>query len=106
MRSRIFLTRCLAPCVLLAAVSSCARPERLTPIYPPSADLMALTEAKPVPGVEILTSEAAANRHDAAVESWGDRLSAAGARVCRWAVDNGAKLPFACPARPVTEMSQ
>lgn len=72
----------------------------MKPISPPSADLEQVIEEKPVAGPEIVTSAAAAATYDAAIESWGDRLSAAGGRLCRWAVDNGMKLPFACPARP------
>ncbi len=60
-------------------------------------------EEKPVAPPEIVTSAQAAAAYDIAVESWGDRLWRAGSRICRWATDNGASLPFACPPRPVTE---
>jgi len=50
-----------------------------------------------VPGPEIVTSAQAAAAHDVAIETWGDTLHAAGARICRWAVRNGADLPFLCP---------
>lgn len=65
------------------------------PIFPPSADLKAITEAKPAPTDDILTSEAAAARYDADVELWGDRLHDAGVRICRWAKDSGLKID--CP---------
>lgn len=52
--------------------------------YPPLADLKAVTEAKPVPGDEIATDPVAEAHYNADVESWGDRLSAAGARLCRF----------------------
>jgi hypothetical protein len=65
------------------------------PLYPPSADLKALTEAKPEPTDDILTSETAAAKYDADVELWGDRLHDAGVRVCKWAKDNGMKI--VCP---------
>jgi hypothetical protein len=38
--------------------------------------------------------------YDIEVESWGDRMNAAGGRICRWVLDNGGKLPFQCPPRP------
>jgi hypothetical protein len=64
---------------------------------PPVADLRAATEPKPAPGEDIVTSAQAAADYDAAVESWGDRLSLAGARLCRWAVRMGQK-GLECPA--------
>jgi hypothetical protein len=75
----------------------------LRPIFPPSVDLEAAAEAKPVAPAAIVTSAQAAAAYDIAVESWGERVSRAGGRICRWAVDNGAELPFACPARPSDE---
>jgi len=44
-----------------------------------------------------VTSQKAADDYSATVEGWGDRISAAGARICRWAVTTGDKLPFTCP---------
>jgi hypothetical protein len=70
----------------------------LRPIFPPSADLEAAIAAKPVAPATIVSSAQAAADYDIAVETWGDGVSAAGARICRWAIANGAKLPFACPA--------
>jgi len=56
-----------------------------------------------VPGPEIVTSAQAAAAFDVALESWGDRVAAAGARICRWAVRNDAALPFSCPPSPAGE---
>lgn len=60
---------------------------------PPHADLVAVTEPKPVPTIEIVTSDAANARYNADVESWGDRVSAAGLRLCRFFGELGSKVP-------------
>tara|TARA_R110000868_G_scaffold32613_1_gene118684 strand:- start:1586 stop:1783 length:198 start_codon:yes stop_codon:yes gene_type:complete len=65
-----------------------------------------VTARKPVAGPEIVASAQAAAAFDVAIETWGDGVSAAGARICRWAIDNGAKLPFACPAARGANPSQ
>ena len=89
----------LAP--LLAAslllVTGCASRERVTPIYPPSADLA--VEAKPVMPPEAVRSEAVGIAHDIAVEGWGERGWATVGRLCRWAADNGMK-GLSCPPPP------
>jgi hypothetical protein len=64
--------------------------------FPPSADLEAVTAVKPRPTPEIVTDPQANERYNAAVEGWGDRVQSAGQRICQWAVDMGAKLPFEC----------
>lgn len=56
-----------------------------------------MIEAKPLAPVEIVTSAQAAAQYDIAIEAWGERVSRAGARICRWALANGATLSFACP---------
>lgn len=43
-----------------------------------------------------LGSEAALDQHDIDLEAWGERGWAAVARICRWSVENGARLPFGC----------
>lgn len=74
------MPRLMLPALLLA-VSGCAAPaSRL----PPRADLQAAVEAKPVPTAEIVTSSKAAADYDAAIEAWGDRVRAAGGRLCRY----------------------
>jgi hypothetical protein len=59
--------------------------------------LQAVTETKPIAPVEIVTSQQAADQYSADVEAWGDRVSAAGGRICRWVVETGGKIPFKCP---------
>lgn len=63
---------------------------------PPRADLKALTEQKPAPTDDIATDPAAEARYNVAVETWGDRLSSAGARLCRFFAAQGAK-DLDCP---------
>lgn len=92
MQSSPRLIRSLALVACAALASSCA--SKVT-AYPPSADLA--VEAKPVLTVEALASDNALAEHDAAVEAWGERGWATVARVCRWSVEAGAKLPFRCP---------
>jgi len=76
-----------------------ARPTagRVTPIYPPSADLA--VEAKPIMPPEAVRSEAAGIAHDIAIEGWGERGWDAVGRLCRWAADNGMK-GLSCPPPP------
>lgn len=52
--------------------------------HPPRADIQAITEAKPIPPPEILTDPVASDRHNNAIESWGERLHSAGLRLCRY----------------------
>lgn len=82
----------------LSLASACAdsRPVSVS-IFPPSADLQAATEPKPVPTGNIVTDPVARERYNVAVETWGEGLWRAGGRLCRWAVENGAELPFICP---------
>lgn len=56
------------------------------------------TETKPVPGPEVLESEAEARKFDSALEAWGERGWAAVGRICRDAVRKGAPYPEGwCP---------
>lgn len=97
MRLRMSQIPLLMLCASALVVSACTPKERLQPIFPPSADLQSVTSPKPVAPPEIVTSAQAAAEYDIAVETWGDTVSKAGARICRWAVNNGAKLDFVCP---------
>jgi hypothetical protein len=65
-------------------------------IHPPVADLKAAAEAKPVPGDDIATSDQANADYSAAIEAWGERVSAAGARICRWS-EKVYKIKVGCP---------
>jgi hypothetical protein len=58
--------------------------------------MKAVTEAKPIPGDDIATDPVAEAHYNAAVESWGDRLQAAGARLCRFYARTGMK-GLVCP---------
>lgn len=81
----------------LLPVSACVTRERVTPIYPPSADLV--VEAKPVMSPDAVRSEVAGIAYDIAIEGWGERGWAAVARLCRWGADNGMKA-LDCPPPP------
>lgn len=100
MLSRTFLTRSLLLVASLSLASGCVSKERILPVFPPAADLR--TEAKPQLQPADLGSEAALDAHDIAVETWGERGWRAVGRICRWAVANGATLPFECAPPPVT----
>ena len=67
--------------------------EHVTPLFPPSADLR--VESKPVPPPDIVTDDAANARYSIAIEAWGERGWRTVARICRWAVANGAAAT--CP---------
>lgn len=60
------------------------------------ADLKALVEPKPVPTDDIATSDQAAADYDASVEAWGDRISSAGGRICRWS-ESVYRVKIGCP---------
>ena len=83
------------PIGLSLAAASC---ERVTAVqsYPAYADLKDVSEPKPRPPLEIATDPQANTRHDAELEGWGERVQAAGVRICTWAESMGAKLPFDC----------
>lgn len=49
---------------------------------PPAADIISVTESKPKPPAAILIDPAANDRYNASVEAWGDRIRAAGMRLC------------------------
>lgn len=93
MPSAKYLMKSLMLCASVLAVSACAPKERLSPAFPPVADLA--VEPKPVALPEIVTSAQAAADYDIAVESWGQRGWNAVARMCRWAKDSGASVD--CP---------
>ena len=97
MQSIRFQMRLLPLLACGLAVSACAAQVRTSLAFPPAPDIQAAVEAKPVPADNIVTSDQASADYSAAVEAWGDRAHAAGARICRWVVDAGGKLPFACP---------
>ena len=95
MRSRTSLMPALLIAASLSLASGCASRERIRPLFPSAADLR--VQPKPVLAVEALSSEAALDQHDIAIEGWGEDGWKAVGRICRWSVANGNKLPFDCP---------
>lgn len=93
MLSRLNPISLLPPLAALLLASGCATSGA---IPPPVEDLKAVTEAKPIPTDEIATSQKAADQYSADVESWGERVSAAGGRICRW-VKRTHKVRIDCP---------
>ena len=93
MRSKPRLTRLSPLLASFLAVAACTTPGG---IIPPADDLKAVTEAKPVPTDDIATSQKAADQFSADLEAWGDRISSAGGRICRWAETVG-KHSLGCP---------
>ncbi|WP_159975913.1 MULTISPECIES: hypothetical protein [unclassified Novosphingobium] len=69
---------------------------KTTGTYPAREDVEAATEAKPAPTAAILTDPNADARYNASIEAWGDRVRAAGVRLCRFYERTG--MPgIACP---------
>jgi hypothetical protein len=68
-------------CMLLAC--------KTTGGFPDPKDVAAATEVKPQPGDDILRDPAAGDRYDSAIEGWGDRVRAAGMRLCRFYARTG-----------------
>lgn len=93
MRYTLFRTRLLPVLATLLLVSGCATTGA---IPPPADDLKAMVEPKPVPTDDIATSDQANADYNASVEGWGDRISAAGARLCRW-TESVYKIKVGCP---------
>jgi hypothetical protein len=63
--------------------------------YPPRADIQAVTEAKPIPPTTILTDPTASDEYNARLEAWGERVRAAGVRLCRYFQNEGMAVD--CP---------
>ena len=76
---------------MLLTVSGCGQPEPIFSTFPPVEDVR--PEPKPVPGVDVLESEEAANLFDSKLEAWGERGWAAVKRICEDAVRKGAPYP-------------
>lgn len=66
--------------LLLIGLSGCAT----SASYPPKSDVIAATEAKPLPSDAIVTDPRESALYNAKVEAWGDRLRSAGLRLCRY----------------------
>ncbi|WP_260928236.1 hypothetical protein [Novosphingobium sp. 9] len=78
-------------CLTILSLTACAAKTQVVG-YPPAPDLVAATEAKPKPSPDILTDPAAADRYSSAVEAWGDRVRAAGVRLCGYFKAQGMKV--------------
>ena len=89
----------LALCALPLLVMSCGPQVTTKPVFPPRADLA--VEAKPIPPIEIVTSERAALQHQAAKDAWGERGWRTVGRLCRFFQGHGMVVngqPIECPA--------
>lgn len=92
MRPKHFLMACLMIVSCSAAVASCSTPG--APL--PRADDLRV-QPKPVPSDEVLTSRIAGEKHDNAVEAWGEAGWAQVGRLCRFFDEVGMK-ELDCPA--------
>lgn len=94
------LSRAKLPMTLTVALlaSACHGPGPTSTPLPPAADVEAATEAKPVPPVTIAIDARANAQYSADVESWGERVQAAGVRVCEWLNDAAKNADYRCGA--------
>lgn len=53
-----------------------------------------------MPTLDVLWSAEAGERHDNAIEAWGEAQARQIARLCRFFETQGMVLPFPCPAAP------
>lgn len=97
MRSKTFRMACLLLGVSLSPALGCAHKGPTSLAFPPAADLQ--VKPKPVLAPEAVGSEAALDRHEIALEAWGEEGWRAVGRICRWAVENGA-TGLMCPPPP------
>lgn len=81
--------RWIAVSLALLALAGC---QHNSAVFPDARELRAVTEAKPKPSPAVLTDPAASDRHNAAIESWGERIYAAGVRLCRFYDRQGMAL--------------
>ena len=78
----------------LLLASAYGRPVSTPP--PPAADVEAVTEAKPLPSPEAVTDAKAKARDDEAIESWGERIRAAGVNLCLLLSDRFPNADYDC----------
>lgn len=55
-----------------------------------------MVERKPRPTPDIVTDAQANARYSASVESWGERVQAAGVRVCKWLNSASKDADYKC----------
>lgn len=94
MRTRTSLTAALLIGLSAAGVSSCANKVTTHQEFPSASDVQ--PGPKPRLTLEALSSEAAGEARDDAVEAWGDSEWLGRARVCRFLVKMGMK-GVTCP---------
>ena len=82
----------------LALLAGC----KSTQDFPPKTDVKAVTETKPVPPTTILTDPTASDRYNAELENWGERVQAAGVRLCRYFKAKGMQVDCPNAAAPAT----
>ena len=99
MKPKHSLTLLLMSGICAVAVASCETPGAA---FPPASDLA--VEPKPVPPDEVLTSQIAGEKHDNAVEAWGEAGWLQVSRLCRFFDEMGMDgldcPPPAAPPRP------
>lgn len=96
MQPKRFLMASLMIVSLGAGVASCETPGAA---FPRAEDLR--VQPKPVPSDDVLTSRIAGERHDNAVEAWGEAGWAHVGRLCRFYRTMGMKgLDCPPPERP------
>ena len=78
-------TRTVTICLTVALAGCAGKPLP----YPPRADVVAVTEAKPKPTAAVLTDPAANDRYNSEIEARGDRLYSAGVRLCKFFASTG-----------------
>lgn len=91
------------PCLIaFLTIASCgvgvASCETTGAIIPPVETLR--VQDKPSPPDDVLTSRIAGERHDNAVEAWGETGWSLVGTACRFWSGQGMKLPFDCPPPP------
>lgn len=83
-----------SPVALLLALAAC----KTSGALPDRSDIEAAAEAKPRPTAAILVDPTADALHNSAIEAWGDRVRAAGLRLCRFYERTGMEK-LVCPTR-------
>ncbi|GFM28590.1 hypothetical protein [Novosphingobium sp. PY1] len=85
--------------IALLFLSACKSTEP-PKFYPSPLDLETVAQAKPKPTAAILTDPKANDMYNHEVEAWGDRIHAAGLRLCRFYQNLGQAVD--CSPGPAT----
>lgn len=79
------------PAILLCLPAAMCSPEPIA--MPSDADIEAIAKPRPAPESEDILDDATANAvHEAAKDSWADKVHSAGLRVCRYFERMGADV--------------